>query len=87
MVSSHRSGKITSPHYPEPACGWMAENYNKETFVLVVDHVVDVDDYAREEIDPWFLNGRCAESVCSTVYENILWVSFKFFERVCRNTL
>lgn len=86
-VSEYRLGKIVLPYYPEPACGWMKENYNKKEFIIIVEHNVPIDDYNREEVDPLFLGGRCSATICQTVYENILWMSFKQFNRLCTGTL
>nr|AYP67528.1 glycoprotein [Manly virus] len=78
------NGQTTTPAYPTPNCGWMAEHWAEESFIVLTDHPVHSDPYSGELVDKAFPGGTCATEHCQTIHHGSLWIPVEKVSPSCK---
>ncbi|ATG83561.1 glycoprotein [Ohlsdorf virus] len=74
-IRKFKSGTLDTYEHPPPSCSWMKKSDNLKSTVLVQERTVLFDPYSNQLISSWFADGKCEYSPCSTVKQNMKWIS------------
>lgn len=68
-------GKLSSPAFPAPNCGWMDDRWAEDLFLILTSHPTHGDPYTGDFIDKIFPAGICGTDDCPTIHHGSRWVT------------